>query len=329
MFPVKRALMMACAVAVAAAFGPMTAAAATPAASAALSTCYGSDWGLQVLAPTPYEVVTTDLPLHVQSVNYRLDARYAGTPDLPDIGHYHEYLDNYIPGVGNQPMPGVGAGLIDLAPTTDPTHDTISMTAVSPGLHWLTLTPACNDHTPDWGAVVNVPFYYKGSSIPEPAYTGLVGLPTVSVASPATGTVLSGTSFDMTVNVQNFLLCGPCYAKALESNVGHWHMFAVPTTGPSVIAMPGDVMPGVFSGMPAMFSLMQPHMISMFPAALTQTAYLVGLATSPGWYTFYAVLVDNHHMPFTVPVTMNGMTVGMMLQPGTAAMANYYVSPLS
>ncbi len=320
-------------------------------AVATSATCYGSDWALNVQAPTPGEVVTaSSLAIQVHSINYQLNARYAGTPDLPGIGHYHEYLDNYVPGMGNQPMPGVGAGIVDLAPTTNPTHDQISMTAVSntsmpaagpvngmtnlpwpgasyvtPGLHYLTLVPACNDHTPDWAAAVNIPFTYAGPYIPEPTYAGLDGSPTLGIVSPASGTGLNGTSFDMTVNVQNFLLCGPCYAKALESNVGHWHMFALPGQN----AMPGDVMPGVFSSMSAMFMAMQPHMVSMFPAALTQQGYLIGLASSPGWYTFYAVLVANNHMPFTVPVMMNGMQIGIMLQPGTVAMANYYVSPLS
>ena len=276
-------------------------------------------------------------------------------------------MDNYVPETewasyetmtgmpltpsGNQPMPGVGAGIVDLAPTTDPTHDVINMTAVSnttmpawgpvygmtnlpfsglsyftPGLHYLTLVPACNDHTPDWRAAVNIPFIYAGPYIPEQTYTGSPGSPTVGIVSPTPNVVLTGTSFQMTVSVTNFQLSGGDYAKALEPNMGHWHLFAVP--GQNV--MPGDVMPGVFSSMSAMFMAMQPHMLSMFPAATTQTGYLVGLASSPGWYTFYAILVQNDHMPFMVPAySPGGAQIGIMLQPGTAAMENLYVSPLS
>ncbi len=86
----------------------------------------GSDWTLTVLSPTPYQVVTTSvLPLHVFSsnYNYQIDTRYAGTPDLPTIGHYHEILDGR---------------LIDMSPTTDPQHDTISMVGVHPSPPFLT-----------------------------------------------------------------------------------------------------------------------------------------------------------------------------------------------
>ena len=333
------------------------------------TTCYSSTWGLNVQQPSPNEVVTTStLPIQVHAVSYRVDARYAGTPDLANVGHYHEYLDNYVPPsewslytsmgmpltpLGNQPMPAVGAGIIDLAPVIDTTHDTINMTAVSntlmppagpvngmtntpwpglsydtSGLHYLTLVPSCNDHSVDWAAAVNIPFIYAGTYIPEPTYTGPAGSPAISIVSPADGTTLTGTSFYMSISTTNFLLCAGCYAKPppmpLESNVGHWHIFALPTTGPTVYAMPGDVMPGVFSGTPAMFMAMQPHMLTMSFSSGAQ-AYTIGLA--PGWYTFYAVLVQNNHMPLTVPVVMSGITIGIMLQSGTVSMANYYVSP--
>jgi hypothetical protein len=260
--------------------------------ASATSSCYGSNWGLNVFAPTPGEVVTTPyLAIHLQSVNYQLDSRVAGTPDVSGVGHYHEYIDNNL-------MPGTNYGLIDMTPTTNPTHDQISMVGVSVGPHILTLVPACNDHMVDWAAAVNIPFTYSGPYIPEPTYTGVAGAsPTISIASPAPGTVLTGASFYMSVNVQNFLLCGTCYGKYLQPNVGHWHVFVTPVGG-------------------------MPMMSGMMTMANTdgQQVYLNGLA--PGWYTFWAVLVQNNHMPFMDPTTG-------MLVPGTYAMEMLYVSPLS
>ena len=351
------------------------------------TTCYGGNWGLNVQAPSDGEVVTGSyLSIQVHSTNYQLNARLAGTPDVTGVGHYHEYLDNYVPPsdwsfftsmgmpltpLGNQPMPAVGAGIIDLAPTTNQAHDEINMTAVSnttmppagpldgmtnipwadelgmpglsygvPGLHYLTLVPACNDHSVDWAAAINIPFYYEGAYIPEPAYTGTPGSPSISIVSPASGTTLTGTYFYMNANVQNFLFCAGCYAKAspmqLESNVGHWHIFALPATGSTMPAMPGDEMMGMgFSSMMALFTIMQPHMLTM-SYSYSQQVYTVGLA--PGWYTFFAVLVQNYHMSLSMTVPF-GMTVMgatcenpagcIVMQPGTVSMTNYYVSPTS
>ncbi len=73
---------------------------------------YGDDWHLKVFAPTPYQVVTGPyLAIHAQSINYQLNSRYAGTPNLPTIGHYHEILDGK---------------LIDMSPTTDSTQTILS-----------------------------------------------------------------------------------------------------------------------------------------------------------------------------------------------------------
>jgi len=244
--------------------------------AARASTTYGANWYLKVFEPTPYEIVTGPyLALHVQSINYQLDSRYAGTPSLPTIGHYHEILD------GN---------LIDMTPTTDPTHDLISMVGVTDGLHVLTLVPALNDHSMVMANAIMIPFYYEGPYLPEPTYTGSPSAPTVSIASPINGATVSGNSFQMSIHFQNFLLCGGCYGKALQSNVGHWHIFL------DQIAMP--------------------HMLTMANANVQQV-YLTGV--SPGWHTFFAVLVQNNHMPIM------DMTTGMPLA-GTFTMVDLYVT---
>jgi hypothetical protein len=248
---------------------------------------YGSNWHLNVLAPTPYQVVTGPyLAIHVQSINYRLDARYAGTPPIPDIGHYHEILDGH---------------LIDMTPTTDPTHDQISMVDLADGLHTLTLVPAFNNHMMVMANAVNIPFYYEGPFLPEPTYNGPAGSPTISITWPPEGYIITGNSFYMTVSETNYLYCGTCYGKTLENNVGHWHIFAE--------------LPDMAKMGPEM-----PNMLTMAPSE-TQQVYVVGL--SPGWYTFFAVLVQNNHMPFMV-MNPDGT---MSLQPGTYTGCTMYVSP--
>ncbi len=237
-----------------------------------------NDWSVTVLSPTPYQVITTSaLPLHVFANNYQLDSRYAGTPDLSTIGHYHEILDGR---------------LIDMSPTTDAQHDTVSMVGVLPGLHVLTIVPARNDHSMITANAVMVPFYYQGPFLPQPTCTACNGSPSISIVPPSSN-IVRGNSFRLTVNVQNFLFSNPSFGKALVPGVGHWHVF-----------------------------LDQVTMSNMLTMAFTdnQQVYLTGV--TPGVHTFYAVLVDNQHMPF-----MN-MSTGM-LQPGTFDSITLNVNPTS
>jgi hypothetical protein len=236
-------------------------------ASASKTTPAGSGGGLvsgnvslRVLAPTPNEVVTgPSLALNVIARGYKLDAFYAGTPDLPYIGHYHEILDGK---------------LVDMTPLQDPTHDTISMAGVTRGKHVLTLVPARNDHSMVMSKAVMIPFYYEGPFRPQPAgYTG-AGKPSIAITSPAAGATVRGSSFTMTTGVTNFVLSGESFGKALIAGEGHWHVFV------DEVSMP--------------------HMVTMASTG-TQTVPLKGV--KPGRHTFYALLVDNHHMAI-MPMTV-------------------------
>jgi hypothetical protein len=246
------------------------------------ATIESSDWALTVLSPTPYQVVTTSvLPLHVFANNYQFDSRYAGTPNLPTIGHYHEILDGR---------------LIDMSPTTDPQHDTISLVGVVPGLHVLTIVPARNDHSMIMANAVMVPFYYAGSFLPQPTCTTCGGPANINIVPP-TSNIVKGNSFIITVNVQNFFFSNPSFGKELVAGVGHWHIF-----------------------------LDQPMMANMLTMAFTnsQQVYLTGV--SSGLHTFYAVLVNNQHMPFMV---MDPATMAMSLAPGTFASITLNVNPVN
>lgn len=246
----------------------------------ARATTDSSAWTLSVLSPTPFEVVTTSvLPLHVFANNYQLDPRYAGTPNLPTIGHYHEILDGR---------------LIDMAPTPDPQHDTISMVGVTRGPHVLTIVPARNDHSMILASAVMVPFTYEGPFLPQPTCISCNGPATINIVPRATNFV-RGNSFTLTVNVQNFLFSNLSFGKELIAGVGHWHVF-----------------------------LDQPMMANMLTMASadSQQVYLTGV--TPGVHTFYAVLVNNQHMPFMV-MNPDG-TMGMAQ--GTLAAITLNVNPV-
>lgn len=214
-----------------------------------------SSVNLQVLSPTPGEVVTgPTLAINVNAVGYKLDAGFAGTPDLPHIGHYHEILDGR---------------LVDMTPLQTPTSDTVSMVDVAPGPHVLTLVPANNDHSMVLSAAVSIPFTYAGPFLPPPAAVVFPNPPTVAITTPANGATVSGSSFFMTASVSNFTLCGVCFGKDNIAGVGHWHIF-----------------------------LDQPDMAHMLTMASDTTQEVSLKAVPTGWHTFYAVLVNDQHMPF-------------------------------
>lgn len=220
---------------------------------------------LTALAPTPNQVVTgAELKLHVLARGYRLDASYAGTPVLPNIGHYHEIIDNK---------------LIDMTPLQNPTRDAISTVGLTPGKHVLTLVPARNDHSMIMSKAVMVPFFYKGPYRPQPVgYTG-GGTPSISIVSPAAGATVSGKSFTLKANVRNFVLSLDSYGKKLVAGEGHWHIFVDKVN--------------------------MAHMLTM-AAGDTQTVPLKGI--KPGKHTFYALLVNNQHMPIK-PMVMSAVSL--------------------
>jgi hypothetical protein len=218
---------------------------------------------LKVLAPTPNQVITgQDLALRVRVTGYKLDAYYAGTPNLAYIGHYHEILDGK---------------LIDMTPLQGPTRDTISTVGVTPGRHVLTIVPARNNHSMVMSKAVKVRFTYNGPYGPQPAgYTG-TGTPGISIISPAPGSTVRGSSFDMTARVSNFVLSQESFGKSLVTGEGHWHIF--------------------------LDKVGMAHMLTM-AGGDTQTVPLKGV--KPGKHTFYAVLVNNQHMP-TMPMVMTSV----------------------
>lgn len=179
--------------------------------------------------------------------------------------------------------------LVDTAPYKDGNRDTIPMVGVSVGAHTLTIVPARNDHSEIGSAAVNIPLTYAGPYLPEPAgYVG-TGTPTIAITGPAAGSTVSGSDFSMTADVTNFVLCGECFGKDLVAGEGHWHIFVDQPMMSNMLSMAGGT---------------------------SQTVSLKGV--TPGWHSFWAVLVDNHHMPFMDPATG-------MFAPGTATSVSLFV----
>ncbi len=92
----------------------------------------------------------------------------------------------------------------------------------------------------------------------------------ITIVPPGSNT-LRGNSFYLSVNIQNFLFSNPSYGKELVAGVGHWHIF--------------------------LDRVMMPNMLTM---AFTDSQQVYPTGVAPGVHTFYAVLVNNQHMPFMV-----------------------------
>jgi hypothetical protein len=161
--------------------------------------------------------------------------------------------------------------LIDMAENR---KDTVSMLGVTPGPHTLTLVPSNNDHSMVMAGSVDIPFTYAGTLRPAPAPATYADPPTINVTAPKNGAVVTGSSFKMKVAVTNFNLSGDLFGKDNIDGWGHWHAFVDNASMPFMKTMGGS---------------------------RTATISLAGV--TPGWHTFYAVIVNNQHMPdMTMPV---------------------------
>jgi hypothetical protein len=181
--------------------------------------------------------------------------------------------------------------LVDMTPLDTPNADTISMVGVTKGHHVLMIVPALNDYSMIMSAAVMIPFTYAGKFLPQPAgFTG-AGALNIAITGPAAGSTVTGKTFTLTANVTNFAPCGDCFGKTLVAGQGHWHIFVD-----------------------------QPMMANVITMSSTpdQAVSIKGL--SAGLHTFWAVLVDNHHMPLMDMITK-------MMKAGTAASIQLNVHP--
>jgi hypothetical protein len=161
---------------------------------------------LSVLAPKPGTVATgASVPTDISLTHFRVDCRFAGTPNRKGIGHYHIELDHKL----------INMFCADRAP--------VSMQNVKPGTHTLTFIPAENDHTDDLKAEKSVKFSYNPSSpLPTIRAEANPGKPSIRIVSPKPGATVSG-SFDLRVAPKNFEFSCALYGKDNIAGYGHWH----------------------------------------------------------------------------------------------------------
>ncbi len=207
-----------------------------------------------------------NVPLAVEIKGLKVDCESAGKGAQPGIGHWHVFLDG---------------GLVDMA--CGPGY-LVSLRNVKPGRHALMVVPALNDHAEVEKAAATVTFTYQPEE-PLPILTGLrAGRPRLSVASPKNGATVTGQTFPLVLNVENFRLSCELFGKPQLANTGHWHVHL-------------DKMASGMEGMATMMSM-----------GCSNTVEVPLKGVSPGSHTIIVVLVDNKHYPIT-PMTSGQVTV--------------------
>jgi hypothetical protein len=161
---------------------------------------------LAVGAPTPQSAVTDNAVATAVSVkDFRVDCRFAGTPNRKGVGHYHIELDHKLVNMYCGP------------------RESISMQNVKPGTHTLLFIPAENDHTDDLKAEKSVKFSYRPANpLPPIGAEEKTGKPSIRIVSPRPGATVSG-SFDLKVAPRNFEFSCALYGKDDIAGYGHWH----------------------------------------------------------------------------------------------------------
>lgn len=168
---------------------------------------------LRVVAPKSGATLTGNtLSTLVGISHFKVDCRYAGTPNRNGIGHYHVELDRSLINMFCGP------------------RASLSMLGVTPGRHTVQFIPATNDHRDDMKAMKQVAFTYRPAQpLPAVKPLGFPGGPSVRIVSPKPGATVHG-AFDLVVAVRNFRLSCALYGKANVKGYGHWHANVDTTT---------------------------------------------------------------------------------------------------
>ena len=165
-----------------------------------------------VVRPKPGAVVRgNEVAFDLGISHFKVDFRFAGTPNRMGVGHYHVELDG---------------SLINMFCTP---RDRVSLQSVEPGTHTLTFLAAENDHADDMKSAKKLSFTYKPSK-PLPAIKAEhKGRPSIRILSPKPGATVHG-GFDMTVQPKNFEFSCALYGKPDVAGYGHWHINVDSTT---------------------------------------------------------------------------------------------------
>jgi hypothetical protein len=161
---------------------------------------------LSILAPTAGELVDANaIETKVKLDNFKVDCRFAGTPNQDGVGHYHVELDGKL----------INMFCGDSAK--------VSLQNVQPGKHELEVVPAANDHTDDLDELEKVAFEYQPTKAPKPLEAvANPGTPGIAIVSPKRGSTVR-QSFDLVVKPKNFRFSCALYGKDSLAGWGHWH----------------------------------------------------------------------------------------------------------
>ncbi|MFV2064518.1 MAG: hypothetical protein ACC726_13560 [Chloroflexota bacterium] len=182
-------------------------------------------------------------------------------------------------GVGKPPVDGQGhyhvvldGALVNAFFTPDASF---SLQNVAAGPHTVMVVPAMNSHMPVMEGAAAIEFDYQPDSplpLIEAASEAAAGDAAVAIVSPAAGDTVSG-NFDLVVEATDFELSTDLLGKGNIDGIGHWHAFVDEVGQPALLGMAGG------------------------DSLAVSTAGL-----EPGPHSFFAVLVDNLHVPFDPPI---------------------------
>jgi len=217
---------------------------------------------ISILAPQDGATISgPNIPFAVEVKGLQVDCGLAGKTPQEGIGHWHVILDG---------------GLVDMACGAG---YLVSLRNVKPGPHTLIAVPALNNHMEIKEGAAKVSFPYRPKQ-PLPSLAGLTaGTPRLAIRFPKKGATVSGQTFPLVLDVENFRLSCELFGKPKLANTGHWHVHL-------------DKMAPGMAGMATMMGM---------GCSNTFEVPLRGIA--PGAHTFIVVLTDNLHAPITPMVT--------------------------
>ncbi len=206
-------------------------------------------------------VAGVSVPLVVEAKGFKVDCALAGKAPQSGVGHWHVILDGGLVDMG------CGPGYL------------VSLRNVKPGQHTLMAVPAQNNHMEIKVGATRVTFTYQPESALPPVRGLKLGRPRLSVTFPRNGAAVSGQSFPLVLNVQNFRLSCELEGKPQVAGAGHWHVH----------------LDKMAPGMAGLATLMAMGCTNAFDVPLR--------GITPGTHTFIVVLTDNLHAPIQPMVT--------------------------
>lgn len=222
----------------------------------------GPQPAISIVAPQDGATVTgPNIPFAVALNGLTVDCASAGKTPREGIGHWHVILDG---------------GLVDMACGAG---YLVSLRNVKPGPHTLMAVPALNNHMEIKEGAAKVSFTYQPGQ-PLPSLVGFnAGTPRLAIKFPKNGATVSGETFPLIIDIENFRLSCELFGKPNLANSGHWHVHL-------------DKMAPGMAGMATMMAM---------GCSNTFEVSLRGIA--PGAHTFIVILTDNLHAPITPMVT--------------------------